>query len=132
MRKPLAFILVLALAVPAAAKIPLRDNIQINNQRLIVGIANEIRKRCAGISGRLVKGARILHAIHRQAFDQGYTKTEIETYVASAAEKARMKERGRAWLEKRGASPEKPDTMCRVGWEEIAKNSSIGVLLYEN
>ncbi|MEM7441023.1 MAG: DUF5333 domain-containing protein [Pseudomonadota bacterium] len=131
MRKPLALILVLALAAPVAAKTPLRDNTKINNQLLVVGLANEIRKRCGTISGRLVKGVSTLRSIHKQALSQGYSKAEIETYVESDAEKARMKQRGRVWLAQRGASPEKPETMCRVGREEIAKNSSIGALLYE-
>ena len=132
MRIPLALILVAALAAPVAAKTPLRENTKINNQLLVVGLANEIRKRCNTISGRLVKGVSTLRAIHNQAISQGYTKAEIETYVESDAEKARMKKRGRTWLAQRGASPEKPETMCRVGREEIAKNSGIGVLLYEN
>lgn len=132
MRMIVALAISLALASPVAAKTPLRDNKAINDQLLVVGLANEIRKRCGSISGRLVKGVTTLRAIHNQALSQGYTKSEIETYVDSDAEKARMKARGRAWLAKRGASPEKPETMCKVGREEIARKSSIGSLLYEN
>lgn len=129
---PMLFVtLALALASPAAAQVPLRENAAINSQLLTVGLANEIRKRCDTISGRLLKGVTTLRAIHRQALDQGYSKEEIETYVDSRVEKDRMKARGRAWLAKRGASPEQPETMCRVGREEIAKASGIGALLYE-
>lgn len=132
MRTPLALILMVALAIPAIGKTPLRENSTINNQLLVVGLANEIRKRCDSISGRLLKGASKLRSIQKQAIAQGYSKDEIRTYVESDVEKDRMKEIGRVWLANRGASPEEPDTMCRVGREEIAKNSSIGGLLYEN
>lgn len=128
----LAVALSMALAAPTGAQVPLRDNAAINDRLLVVGLANEIRKRCGSISGRLLKGVSTLRAIHRDAQRQGYTKDQIEAYVDSDAEKARMKARGRVWLAQRGASPEKPETMCRVGREEIAGSTAIGRLLYEN
>ncbi|MEM9852168.1 MAG: DUF5333 domain-containing protein, partial [Pseudomonadota bacterium] len=83
---------------PLSAKTPLRDNTAINDQLLVVGLANEIRKTCGSISGRLVKGVSTLRAIHRQALSEGYSKDEIEAYVDNRDEKNRMKARGRAWL----------------------------------
>lgn len=121
----------LAGAPQAGTQVPLRDNKAINGQLLTVGLANEIRKRCDSISGRLLKGVATLRAIHRQALSEGYTRDEIESYVEDDAEKARMKARGRVWLKARGADPDKPEDMCRVGREEIARSSGIGKLLYE-
>lgn len=132
MRAIPAAILAMSLAAPVAANPPLRDNQAINDRLLVVGLANEIRKRCDSISGKLIKGVTTLRAIHRDAVAQGYSRSEIETYVDSDAEKDRMKARGRVWLAQRGAAPEDPETMCRVGREEIARNTAIGVLLYEN
>lgn len=120
-----------AIALPAAALVPLAENREINDRLLAVGLANEIRKRCDEIGGRLLKGVMTLQAIHREALSQGYTREEIEAYVESDAEKARMKARGRAWLAARGAAPEDPASMCRVGRDEIEKGSAIGRLLYE-
>ncbi|WGI23398.1 DUF5333 domain-containing protein [Amylibacter sp. IMCC11727] len=122
----------LTLATAAMAKPPLRDVQHINDGLLYVGLADEIRKNCSSISGRIFKGVARLRAIHKSAVEMGYTKAEIETFVDSRAEKNRLKARGRAYLKANGASLSKPATMCALGRKEIAANSAIGTLLYEN
>ena len=44
-------------------------------------------------------------------------------------EKARGKAEAAEWLKAKGAEPGKTDAYCRIGAEEIAKQSLIGYLL---
>lgn len=120
------------LATSALANPPLREVKSINDGLLAVGLADEIRKNCDSISGRLIKGVSRLRSIHKSAVSMGYSKTEIETFVDSRAEKNRLKARGRAYLKANGASLNDSASMCALGREEIAKNTAIGTLLYEN
>jgi hypothetical protein len=120
------------LATPTLANPPLREVKSINEGLLYVGLADEIRKNCSSISGRIFRGVARLRSIHKSAVDMGYSKQEIETFVDSRAEKNRLKARGKAYLKANGASLSKPETMCALGKKEIAKNTAIGSLLYEN
>ncbi|MDB4558758.1 DUF5333 domain-containing protein [Amylibacter sp.] len=125
-------IMSLTIATSALANPPLRDVKPINDGLLYVGLADEIRKNCKSISGRLFRGVGRLRAIHKSAVDMGYSKSEIETFVESRAEKNRLKALGQSYLKANGASLNKPDTMCALGRKEIAMKSAIGTLLYEN
>lgn len=120
------------MASTAMANPPLREVKQINDGLLYVGLADEIRKTCDGISGRIFKGIGRLRSIHRLALDMGYSKDEIESFVDDRAEKNRLKARGRTYLKANGASQSDPQSMCALGRKEIAKQSEIGTLLYEN
>lgn len=120
------------LATSAMANPPLREVKSINDGLLQVGLADEIRKNCGSISGRIFKGIARLRAIHKSAQDMGYSKQEIETFVDSRAEKDRLKAQGRAYLKANGASLNDKPSMCALGRKEIAKNTAIGTLLYEN
>ena len=120
------------LATSALANPPLRDVKSINDGLLAVGLADEIRKNCGSISGRLIKGVSRLRSIHKSAVNMGYSKTEIETFVESRAEKNRLKARGQAYLKANGASLNNEASMCSLGRKEITKASAIGTLLYEN
>nr|WP_325253782.1 DUF5333 domain-containing protein [Amylibacter sp.] len=120
------------MATSALANPPLREVKQINDGLLYVGLADEIRKTCDGISGRIFKGIGRLRAIHRLALDMGYSKEEIETFVDNRAEKDRLKALGKAYLKANGASQSDPQSMCALGRKEIAQQSEIGTLLYEN
>lgn len=120
------------MATSALANPPLREVKQINDGLLYVGLADEIRKTCDGISGRIFKGIGRLRAIHRLALDMGYSKEEIESFVDNRAEKDRLKALGKAYLKANGASQSDPQSMCALGRKEITQQSEIGTLLYEN
>lgn len=120
------------MATSALANPPLREVKQINDGLLYVGLADEIRKTCDGISGRIFKGIGRLRSIHRLAQDMGYSKAEIEAFVDNRAEKNRLKALGKTYLKANGASQSDPQSMCALGRKEIAKQSEIGTLLYEN
>ena len=120
------------MATSALANPPLREVKRINDGLLYVGLADEIRKTCDGISGRIFKGIGRLRSIHRLAQDMGYSKAEIEAFVDNRAEKNRLKALGKTYLKANGASQSDPQSMCALGRKEIAKQSEIGTLLYEN
>ena len=130
MRTPTALALVLsALAAPVAAKVPLRDVAAIDDALMAIAIADEIRKRCDGIDARMIRAYATLSSLKNQARALGYSDDEIEDYVTSKDEKARMRAKAEAWLGARGVDHKDTAALCRFGETEIAAQSAIGRLL---
>ena len=129
MRLILTLILSVGIAVPAAAKPPLRDVAEIDNGLMAVAIADEIRKRCDDIGARMIRAYTTINDLRNRAEDLGYSDAEIEAYVTSKSEKARMKDKARAYLAGKGVDADDTRALCRFGEEEIARSSAIGVLL---
>mgnify|MGYP003134188608 CR=1 FL=1 len=117
------------LAAPVAAKPPLRDVPAIDDALLDLGIADRIRKNCPDISARMLTAIGYLYGLKDKARDLGYSDAEIEAYVDSDAEKARMKARGAAFFKARGVDTSDPQSYCALGRAEIQKSSRIGSLL---
>ena len=127
----MAMILTLA-AGTALAKPPLRDVAEIDDTLLAIGLADEIRKKCPDISGRMVKGFGLIMRLRDRALDLGYTEAEIDSYRKSKSEKARMRARGEAYVKARGVNQSKSEDWCALGRAEISRNSQIGALLRLN
>ena len=124
--------MILAVALTAgggSAKPALRDVAEIDDGLLAVAIADEIRKNCDEISARMITAYTTIRALENRAQALGYSDKEIEKYVTSKAEKARMRERGEAYLKANGVTPGDKAGLCRLGKQEIAKGSQIGALL---
>lgn len=119
----------LAAAAPAQAYAALADEADINAGLLAVGIADEIRKKCDSISGRVIKGQLYLLEMANLAKSRGYSDAEIKAYVKSDVEKARMRAKGNAYLKSKGVIASDPQTYCTVGMAEIASKSQIGAFL---
>lgn len=117
------------LAAPVAAKPPLRDVPAIDDALLDLGIADRIRKNCPDISARMLTAIGYLYGLKDKARELGYSDAEIEAYVDSDAEKARMKARGAAFFKARGVDTSDPQSYCALGRAEIQKSSRIGSLL---
>lgn len=120
-----------ATALPAHSKPPLSEVPEIDDGLLMIGIADEVRKRCDAIEARMIKAWTTINALESRAKALGYTDEEIEDHVTSKAEKKRMRKRGEAYLAARGVALEDDADYCTFGREEIAKGSQIGVLLRE-
>ena len=134
---PIAFAAMLGAAgLPATTEAqtrpPLSEVAEIHDGLLAVGIADEIRNKCSGISARMISAFSYLNRLKGQARALGYSDKEIESYVTSKSEKRKMRAEGEAWLQARGATPGVAEGYCRVGREEIARGSRIGLLLREN
>ncbi len=116
-------------AAPAFANPPLRDVAAVDDALLDLGIADIIRKECPDISARMLKAVNYVWGVKAQARDLGYSEAEIEAYVDSDAEKARMRARGKAFFKAKGVDTSDPQSYCALGRAEIQKSSRIGSLL---
>lgn len=123
---------VIALASPAMAntdKPHLSENAELNDTLFAILVADEIRKQCDSISGRVLKGIGMLWALVQDAQELGYSQEEIDAYRNSEEAKAALRERGAVLMTLKGVSYDDPETFCRWGREEIADASLIGSLL---
>lgn len=111
------------------AKPPLREVAEIDDMVMKVAIADEIRKSCDGISARLLTAYSTLNGLKRQARDLGYSEDEIEQYVTSKAEKARMRDKAEAFLISNGVAANDRAALCQFGKAQIRAETEIGQLL---
>ena len=130
MRNLLSLLAILALtASSAAAKPPLREVAEIDNTIMYVAIANEIRKSCDDIGPRLLRAYSTLNGLKSLAREKGYSDEEIEDYVTSKSEKARMREKAEAYLRDNGVAADDPAQLCGFGRSQIRAQTEIGELL---
>ena len=123
------FVAAFGASTAAAAKPPLSEVAVVDDGLFQVAMANVIRKGCDTIDARLIKAIGVLQDIKNHARSLGYSDAEIDAFVDSDVEKDRMKRRGATYFAAQGVDPDKPEDLCRMGREEIAKNSPVGVLL---
>ena len=119
-------------AAPLMAKPALRDVPEIDETLLAVGLADEIRKQCPNISARYIKALRLVTGLRDKARNMGYTEAEIDAYRKSSVEKARLKAKGKSYLNANGVRVGDPQSYCALGRAEIEKSSQIGTLLRVN
>lgn len=113
----------------ASAKQPLREVASIDDALMYVAIADAIRKSCDTINARLIRAYSELNRLKALARDMGYTEEEVEAYVTSKAEKARMKDKAEAFLQANGVRPDDTPALCRFGQSQIKAQTEIGQLL---
>ena len=130
MRMTMTVMIAAALAATTAtAKPALRDVSAVDDGLLAVAIADEIRNTCDTIDARMFTALLTLNSLKSTARSMGYSDEEIEDYVTSKAEKARMRKRGEAYMQANGVTLGDKSGYCRLGKQEIAKGSAIGTLL---
>lgn len=117
------------IAAPALALEPINTEKHINHTLLQGFIADKIDDNCDSISARKLRALAELNALRSYALEKGYTTAEVKAFVTSKAEKARGKAQAAEWLKAKGAVEGDPASYCRIGVEEIAKDSLIGQLL---
>jgi hypothetical protein len=128
----MTFLMIIAVAMTAggaSAKPALRDVSVIDDGLLAVALADEIRKSCDNVSARMITAYTTIRSLKSTAKSMGYSEDEIEDYVTSKAEKARMRQRGEAYLLANGVTPGDKAGLCKFGKQEIARGSPIGALL---
>jgi hypothetical protein len=119
----------IALATPVLALVPINEEPTINNTLLQGFIGDAIDDNCDTIEARKLRALGELNKLRDYALAQGYTSAEVRAFVTNKEEKARGKALAAEWLKERGAEPGKSEVYCKIGEEEIAKNSLIGYLL---
>jgi hypothetical protein len=117
------------LAAPALALEPINTEKHINETLLQGFIADRIDDNCDSISARKLRALSELNALRNYALEKGYSSQEVKAFVTSKTEKARAKALAADWLRGRGAVDGVQAGYCKIGQEEIAKESLIGQLL---
>ncbi len=119
----------LAVAAPAYALVPINEEPKIMDTLLQGFIGDAIDDNCDTIDARKLRALGELTKLRDYALDQGYSADEIRDLVKSKEEKAKGKAQAAEILKERGAEPGNPEAYCKIGEEEIAKESLIGYLL---
>lgn len=119
----------LLMAAPVLAREPIGQNPKIYNTLLQGFIGDQIADNCPTIDARTLRALGELNKLKNTALAMGYSADEIRGLVRNKSEKARGKADAAAWLKAKGAVPGNAQAYCKVGEEEIAKNSLIGYLL---
>jgi hypothetical protein len=127
--KTLMTLATLAIASPALALVPINEEPYINDVLLQGFIGDAIDDNCDTIEARKLRALSELNKLRDYALEQGYTTAELRDFVTSKEEKARGKALAADWLAERGAERGNPEAYCKIGEEEIAKDSLIGQLL---
>ena len=127
--KTMITLITLATATPALALVPINQEPTIINTLLQGFIGDAIDDNCDTIEARKLRALGELNKLRDYALEQGYSADAIRTLVTSKEEKAKGKALAADWLAERGAEPGNPEAYCRIGEEEITKESLIGYLL---
>ena len=109
----------------------LRADQAIESGLLIIAIGDIVRDYCPSFEARRVRGVAFLNGLVNRARQLGYNLDEIRFYVENEEEKARVKARARQWLLQQEGDFERPETLCQIARNEIAKNTQIGRLIRE-
>lgn len=124
-----AALLAATLATPALALESLSTEKHINDSLRAGRIGDVIRKTCPTIEARMFVVWAKIEDLKRYALDKGYTRAEIEAFLDNRAEKNRLKAEADAWLKAAGAVDGDVESYCKVGRDEIARQTLIGSLL---
>jgi len=108
---------------------PLREVAEIDDRVVEIAVANRIRKRCDDISARMFDAIGLARRLEAEAKTMGYSDADIRAYMQSEPEKRLRRARRDAIFAARGIDPKDRAALCRMGHEEIARNSQIGALL---
>lgn len=115
------------LAGPAAALEPLSGEKYINDRLIAARIADKIRRGCDNIDGRIVYAWGQARALKKYAETKGYSKAQIDAFLDSDKDKARIYGVADDYLRRHGATDEAG--LCALGRDEIAKKTVTGSLL---
>ena len=130
MKKLIAIALTAAtLAAPALALEPLAQERYINDRLIAARVADRVRRECPSINARIVYAWSQARALKRYAENKGYSSSQIDAFLDSKQEKARIYAAAEDYLTRNGARKGDAESFCRIGRNEIASKSVAGSLL---
>jgi Family of unknown function (DUF5333) len=132
MKRMMILALMMGMATPAMALPPLSENAYINDRLVQARVADRIRKECPSIAARFAYAYSQARALKQYALDQGYSDAEIEAFLDSKADKARVKAAAEEYLAANGVVQGDAQSFCTLGKREIANKTVAGSLIYEN
>jgi len=101
---------------------------EINQGLFVIVVANKIRKKCDTIDARMWRALMFIENLKAKARARGYTRPKVEAYLNNEEARAHMDDLRDAYI-KQHVGDTSPESLCRLGREEIARNSQIGYLL---
>jgi hypothetical protein len=116
----------------AAALEPLKNNKRVQGEFLSAAVGDEIRKNCPDLSARMFRVWRKAMELEQYALGLGYSRDDITALRKDETAKAQLKQMRDAYLARNGVTPGDAESYCRLGREEIEKNTLTGWLLREN
>lgn len=125
----LAMGLLLSLGAPAMAQVALNENDHITESLVAAQVGDILRKTCGSISARYVVVYQKMGELEDYARSEGYTEDEVKAFLKNKAEKARIKALAQDYLNKAGVVDGDEESYCKVGRDEIAKETLAGSLL---
>ena len=109
---------------------PRRENARIVNSLVAAMVAEGLRRGCPSLHARFFVALRKAKALERYALSLGYSREQIDAFITSPEEKARIIALARAYAAEKGVVEGDKETYCRLGREEIAKGTLTGQLLW--
>lgn len=117
-------------ATPVAAQqTPLSQEKYINDRLVAARVADRIRRNCPTIDARMVYAFSQARALQRYALDQGYSRDEIDAFLDDRAERRRIYAVAEDYMTRNGVREGDAESFCRLGQQEIARNTVSGSLL---
>ena len=120
----------LAGAARAEGKVPLAENEHIRDSLVAGRVADVLRNECGSLHARMLLVLQKLDDLKEYAIAEGYTEAEVKAFLKNKDQKNAMKAMAADYLAKAGAVAGDEDSYCRVGKDEIAKNTLAGSLLW--
>lgn len=130
--KPTLLLVFVSTGAVANALPPLETNDRVHSEFLAAAIGDKIRKNCGSISPRIFRVLRKMNALEDYAHSLGYTDADIENMRKNPDAKAKLNAERDAYLAQNGVEMGNEESYCRLGRQEIEKNSLTGWLLREN
>lgn len=116
-------------AAPAAALEPISQERYINDRLIAARIADRIRRECPSIDARMIYAFGQARALKKYALDKGYSEAQVEAFLDSKPDKERIYATAESYLKTNGVNAGDAESFCRLGREEIARNTVTGSLL---
>ncbi len=121
---------VAGLPAMAQALPPLSQNRFVNDSLRAAAIGDTIRRNCPSISARFFVALRKVRELERYARSLGYTDEQIQAFIRSPEDRARLEREARDYMLKNGVVEGEKETYCALGRAEIASKSLIGQLIW--
>lgn len=116
-------------AMPAAAQVPMAEDKYLNDRLVAARVADRIRRECPTIGFRVVAAWSQARALQKYARGQGHSDAAIDEYLDNRTAKDRIYGIAETYLAQQGAKAGDAESFCRIGRDEIAKNTVSGSLL---
>lgn len=130
MKTAMSALIALGLSAGSAVALePLSTHREINGKLAAARVADLIRRECDSIDGRLVYAWGQARALKRFAQDQGYSDAQIDAFLDSESDKARIYAEADRYIAQKGAKRGDNASFCALGRAEIGAKSFIGSFL---